>query len=73
MLLEGESGFNDPVSISLMVAVVAFVSSDGGTVTESALHLAQELGLGLIGGVIGAGILSDSSTPRRSSKRHCSR
>jgi len=57
VVLEGESGFNDPVSISLMVAVVAFVSSDGATVTESALHLAQELGLGLIGGIIGAGIL----------------
>ena len=57
VVLEGESGFNDPVSISLMIAVVAFVSSDHATVAGSAAHLAQELGLGLVGGVAGAGIL----------------
>ena len=56
-MLEGESGFNDPVSISLMIAVVAFVSSDHATVTGSAVHLVQELGLGLVGGVVGAGVL----------------
>ena len=57
VVLEGESGFNDPVSISLMIAVVAFVSTDHATVTGSAVHLAEELGLGLVGGVVGAGIL----------------
>ena len=57
VVLEGESGFNDPVSISLMVAVVAFVSSDHATVAESAVHLVQELGLGLVGGIVGAGVL----------------
>ena len=57
VVLEGESGFNDPVSISLMIAVVAFVSSDHATVTGSAVHLVQELGLGLVGGVVGAGVL----------------
>ena len=56
-MLEGESGFNDPVSISLMVAVVAFVSSDEATVSEAAVHLVKELGIGLAGGVVGAGIL----------------
>ena len=40
-----------------MVAVVAFVSSDHATVTGSAVHLVQELGLGLVGGVVGAGVL----------------
>ena len=34
VVLEGESGFNDPVSISLMIAVVAFVSSDHATTRE---------------------------------------
>ena len=57
VVLEGESGFNDPVSISLMIAVVAFISSDEATVSEAAWHLCKELGIGLAGGVIGAGIL----------------
>ena len=57
VVLEGESGFNDPVAISLMITVVTFVSSDHATVSGSVVHLVQELGLGLVGGVIGAGAL----------------
>jgi len=57
IVLEGESGFNDPVSISLMLAVVAFVASDDATVSEAAWHLVKELGIGLAGGAVGAGIL----------------
>jgi potassium/hydrogen antiporter len=66
VVLEGESGFNDPVSISLMVAVVTFVSSDQATLTGSAVHLLRELGLGLAGGLVGTAVLIAilKATPR---------
>ena len=73
VVLEGESGFNDPVSISLMIAVVAFVSSDQATVAGSAGHLVQELGLGLVGGIVGAGVLVALLEQLRGSKRRSSR
>jgi cell volume regulation protein A len=57
VILEGESGFNDPVSISLMVAVVAFLASDDATVGEAAIRFVEEIGIGLVGGVAGAGAL----------------
>lgn len=57
VILEGESGFNDPVSISLMVAVVAFLASDDATVTEGAIRFLEEMGIGLAGGLVGAGVL----------------
>jgi cell volume regulation protein A len=57
IILEGESGFNDPVSISLMVAVVAFLASDDATVTGGAIRFVEEMGIGLAGGLIGAGVL----------------
>lgn len=56
-ILEGESGFNDPVGISLMVVAVEYVSSDSGSVGSGALRLVGELGIGLIGGLVGAALL----------------
>ena len=52
-ILEGESGFNDPVGISLMVVAVTMLGSEGATVGEGAVRLAEELGIGLAGGVVG--------------------
>lgn len=57
VILEGESGFNDPVSISLMVVVVAFLASDEATVTDGVIRFVEEMGIGLLGGLVGAGIL----------------
>lgn len=54
-VLEGESGFNDPVGISLMVAAVAYLGPGGDTLGESALRFAGELGIGAVAG-IGAGL-----------------
>jgi cell volume regulation protein A len=66
VILEGESGFNDPVSISLMVAVVAFLASDDATVEEGVVRFVEEMGIGLAGGLVGAvalvGVLR--ATPR---------
>ena len=56
-VLEGESGFNDPVGISLMVVAVAALGSEGSSAGEGALRLVQELGIGLAGGLVGAGLL----------------
>ena len=56
-ILEGESGFNDPVGISLMVAAVAILSADGGSYSEGAIRLAEELGIGLAGGIAGGALL----------------
>jgi cell volume regulation protein A len=56
-VLEGESGFNDPVSISLMVAAVAFLASDDATVGEAVWRVAEEMTIGVAGGVIGAALL----------------
>ncbi len=52
-VLEGESGFNDPVGISLMVVVVAFLSSDDATVGDGIVRFVEELGIGVAGGIVG--------------------
>ena len=53
-ILEGESGFNDPIGISFMVVAVDLVAHDDASVGSGAIRLAQELGIGLLGGAIGA-------------------
>jgi potassium/hydrogen antiporter len=57
VILEGESGFNDPVSISLMVAVVAFLASDDATFGEGVTRFLEEMGIGLVGGLVGGALL----------------
>ena len=52
-MLEGESGFNDPVGIALMVAAVAAFGTEGGGVPDAGARLALELGIGLAGGLVG--------------------
>jgi cell volume regulation protein A len=65
-VLEGESGFNDPVGISLMVAAVAILGTENGTVSDGVVRFLQELGIGLAGGLAGAGALVVllAATPR---------
>jgi potassium/hydrogen antiporter len=55
-ILEAESGFNDPVGISLMVAVLAYVGPDAAGVGGGFVRFAQELGIGSAVG-IAAGLL----------------
>ncbi len=52
-ILEGESGFNDPVAISMMVVAIAALGADGASFADSAGKLGLELGIGLAGGVLG--------------------
>jgi cell volume regulation protein A len=51
-VLEGESGFNDPVGISLMLAAVAYIGPNGDTLGEGAVRFAGELGIGAAVGVV---------------------
>lgn len=52
-ILEGESGFNDPVGIAMMAAAVAAIGA-GGSGVDAGSRLVQELGLGLAGGLVGS-------------------
>lgn len=65
-VLEGESGFNDPVGISLMVVAVLLVADPEASIGGGAVRFAQELSIGLAGGVVGALALSALlvATPR---------
>jgi cell volume regulation protein A len=56
-VLEGESGFNDPVGISFMVVAVAAIGPEGASAGEGAVRLLEELGIGLAGGLVGAAAL----------------
>jgi potassium/hydrogen antiporter len=56
-VLEGESGVNDPVGISLMVVAVLLVTEPGADVGEGAVRFAKELLIGLGGGVLGGLLL----------------
>ena len=53
-VLEGESGFNDPVGIALMAVAVAAYGSEGGGVGSAFERLSLELGIGLAGGLVAA-------------------
>ena len=56
-VLEGESGFNDPAGIALMVAVTAAVATAHSSYGHSALRFVEELAIGLAAGVIGGLLL----------------
>ena len=53
-ILEGESGANDPVGIALMIGVIAYATSEDGTVWVVAQEFLVEMGVGLVVGVVGA-------------------
>jgi cell volume regulation protein A len=56
-VLEGESGFNDPIGISFMVVALAALGTEGASFGDGALRLVQELGIGIVGGIVGAAVL----------------
>lgn len=56
-VLEGESGFNDPAGIALMVAVTAAVATAHSSYGHSALRFVEELAIGLGAGLIGGLLL----------------
>jgi potassium/hydrogen antiporter len=52
-ILEGESGFNDPVGIALMIGMVEYATSDNGSVGSIVSETVLQLGIGLLVGVAG--------------------
>lgn len=56
-ILEGESGVNDPVAIALMIGMLEFVTSDGGSFWTVAVEFALEMSVGLAVGLLGAVLL----------------
>ncbi len=56
-ILEGESGFNDPVGIALMVGLVELATHDGGSFSIVISEFLVEMGIGLVTGLAGALVL----------------
>jgi cell volume regulation protein A len=56
-ILEGESGFNDPVGIALMIGMVEFATTDDAGVASIVREVAVELAVGLAVGVAGGVVL----------------
>lgn len=52
-ILEGESGFNDPVGIALMLGMVELATSDDASYAGIAVDFVREMGIGLAIGVVG--------------------
>lgn len=57
-ILEGESGFNDPVGIALMIGMVEFATHDDATFWTIAREFALGMTVGLAGGILGALLLA---------------
>ncbi len=53
-ILEGESGFNDPVGIALMIGMVELATSGGSFGSEVVGEFLVEMGVGLVVGIAGA-------------------
>jgi cell volume regulation protein A len=56
-ILEGESGFNDPVGIALMIGLIEFATHDDGSVSTIVSEFAIQMAVGLAVGVAGAWLL----------------
>ena len=55
--LEGESGFNDPVGIALMIGMLELATEEGASFSLVVEEFALEMAVGLVVGVAGAGLL----------------
>ena len=68
-ILEGESGFNDPVGIALMIGMVELATEDGGSFAIVLREFGIEMSIGLVVGIAGAialgGLLRWSPLPDR--------
>jgi potassium/hydrogen antiporter len=53
-ILEGESGFNDPVGIALMIGMVELATQDDGSFSTVVGEFAVEMSVGVVVGFVGA-------------------
>ncbi len=56
-ILEGESGFNDPVGIALMIGMIELATAPGRSVADVAWEFLREMGVGLAMGAVAGFIL----------------
>jgi potassium/hydrogen antiporter len=56
-ILEGESGFNDPVGIALMIGMVELATEEHGGFSTVVDEFAVEMSVGLVVGLLGAALL----------------
>jgi cell volume regulation protein A len=57
VLLEGESGANDPVGIALLASVLAAASTSSGALWVGVREFAMQLGIGAAAGIVGGLLL----------------
>jgi potassium/hydrogen antiporter len=57
-ILEGESGFNDPVGIALMIGMIDLATSDHGSKVSVIWEFLREMGIGLGVGILGAAAIA---------------
>jgi cell volume regulation protein A len=59
-ILEGESGFNDPVGIALMIGMVELATVPSAGVSDVAWEFLREMGIGLAVGAVAGVVLLES-------------
>ena len=59
-ILEGESGFNDPVGIALMIGMIQLAVDSDASITDVELEFLREMGVGLAVGAIAGFVLLQS-------------
>ena len=57
IILEGESGVNDPVGIALMIGLLEYATSDDGGGGSIAVEFVIQMSVGLVVGLLGAALL----------------
>ena len=56
-ILEGEAGVNDPVGIALLIGMLEFATTDGGSAWTVVREFMQEMAIGLVVGLAGTYLL----------------
>jgi len=56
-ILEGESGFNDPVGIALMIGMIELATHPDASVADVAVEFVREMGVGLLVGAVAGVVL----------------
>ena len=59
-ILEGESGFNDPVGIALMIGMIQLAVDSNASITDVEIEFLREMGIGLAVGAIAGFLLLQS-------------
>ena len=59
-ILEGESGFNDPVGIALMIGMIQLATVSDASITDVEVEFLREMGIGLAVGAVAGFVLLQS-------------